>query len=217
MGPLLKKMKMIERYGRYTCRAFFRDARNRIIYGPEAPRYAERIWINPQECTECLGGFGDRSSGKVVTGAWPPSGGTLISLMEVEKVRCCIDHWKRGIPWEKTGIFTFLELKIARHPGRAFDDCRTREDLEKRYEKLDRLFETVRAEWVLKTNGEVSAWAFRERDGVFFHVGPEGRFYLGGNGTHRFAMALVLGLTRIPAKIGCVHVSAIPFLQSLRQ
>lgn len=217
MVPVLKKVKAMERFLRYSSRAFLRDSRNRILYGPEAPRYAERIWVNPQACTECLYGIGDRYSGRVVEGAWPPAGCRLKSLMEIEKLRGCIDHWSRGIPWEETGIFRFLEGEIEKHPRRVFDDCRSREDLEKRYAGLDLLFERVKADMRLRTSREVNPWAFRERGGISFHVGPEGRLFFGGNGCHRFGMALVLGLTRIPAKIGCVHISAIPLLGSLRE
>jgi hypothetical protein len=30
------------------------DARNRVLYGGGAPQFAERIWINPCDCTECV-------------------------------------------------------------------------------------------------------------------------------------------------------------------
>ena len=72
--------------------------------------------------------------------------------MQVKKIRSCIDHWEKGIPWEETGIFDFLEKEIENHPRNIFDDCGNRKELKKRYARLDRLFETVRAEGGLKTN-----------------------------------------------------------------
>lgn len=214
---LLKELKKMERFPRYACRAFLRDTRNRIVHGPEAPRYAERIWVNPQECAGCLVGLGDRYSGRVITGPWPPRGGRFRAIVGNEKVRSCLDHWVKGVPWEETGIFDFLERKIENSRWHVFDDCRNREDIEKRYAKLDRVFEKVRKEGALKINSEVDSWAFREKDGVYFHVGPGGCYFFGSGGCHRFAMSLALGLTRIPAKIGCVHISAIPHLKSLRR
>ena len=136
--------------------------------------------------------------------------------MEVKKIRSCIDHWENGISWEETGIFDFLEREIENHPKNIFDDCGNRKELKRRYARLDRLFETVKAEGELRTNREVDRWSFRERDGVYCHVGPEASLFFGGVGCHRFSMALVLGLPLIPAKLGCVHVSAITHLKTLR-
>ena len=211
-----QRLKRIERYVRYTCRAFPRDVLNKVLYGPEAPLYAERIWVNPRNCEACLGSMGDSYSGKVVTGGWPPPRARQREIMQVKKIRSCIDHWEKGISWEETGIFDFLEREIENHPKNIFDDCGNRKELEKRYARLYRLFETVRAEGGLKTNREVDKWSFRERDGIYCHVGPGPRLFFGGVGCHRFSMALVLGLPLIPAKIGCVHVSAIPHLKTLR-
>lgn len=216
LGVTGQKLKRIERYARYTFRAFPRDALNKVLYGPEAPLYAERIWVNPRDCRACLSGLGDSYSGKVVTAGWPPPRARQKEIMEVKKIRSCIDHWENGISWEETGIFDFLEREIENHPKNIFDDCGNRKELKRRYARLDRLFETVKAEGELRTNREVDRWSFRERDGVYCHVGPEASLFFGGVGCHRFSMALVLGLPLIPAKLGCVHVSAITHLKTLR-
>lgn len=214
---LFEKFKKVERYARYSARAFFRDTYNRIAYGPGAPLYAERIWVNPQDCLDCLDGLGDRYSAKVILSGWPPPGGKLRKIEDLLKIRSSYDHWVKGIPWEETGIFGFLEKEIERHPRSCFDDCRNQEDIRRRYNQLDVIFEEVRKERALKRQVEVDPWAFREKEGVYFHLGPGGSLFMGGGGCHRFAMALILGLTRIPAKIGCVHVTAFPRLRELRE
>jgi hypothetical protein len=208
--------RKIERYTRYSARAFFRDTCNRIAYGPDAPLYAERIWVNPQGCQDCLVGLGDRYSAKVILSGWPPTGATSRKIDDLVKIRSCKEHWGKGTPWEETGVFGFLEKEIKRHPRSCFDDCRNPEDIKRRYDKLDVVFEEVRKDGALKKQVEIDRWAFREKDGVFVHLGPGGSLFLGGGGCHRFAMALVLGLTRIPAKVGCVHVTAFPRLRELR-
>ena len=43
------------------------------------------------------------------------------------------------------------------------------------------------------------------------------QLFFGGSGCHRFAIARILELSIVPAQIGCVHKSAIPFLPILRQ
>lgn len=45
----------------------------------------------------------------------------------------------------------------------------------------------------------------RELGGIEIHIGPEGEPIFGDSGNHRLAMALVLGLPRIPAMLGFVH------------
>ncbi len=214
---LFGKFKKVERYARYSARAFFRDTYNRIAYGPEAPLYSERIWVNPQECPDCLVGLGDRYSARVILSGWPPPGGKLKKIEDLEKIRFCHNHWVKGLPWEETGVFNVLEQEIKRHPRSCFDDCRNRVEIKRRYDQLDALFEEIKRERAVKKQKEVDPWAFREKEGVYFHLGPGGCLFFGGGGCHRFAIALVLGLTRIPAKIGCVHVTAFPRLRELRE
>ncbi len=214
---VFQKLKRAGRYARHASRAFVRDARNRLVHGDKAPLYAERIWVNPQDCVGCLLGLGNRFSGRVVTSAWPPGGGRLKRVEDLEKIRCCVTHWSEGVPWEKTGIFQLIERKIAMSPKRCYDDCRNHQDIVNRYSRLDAIFETVSREGTLRTNKEIVPWVFREKEGVLFHLGPGGTLFFGGSGCHRFAMALVLGLTVIPAKTGCVHISAVPSLGKFRE
>jgi hypothetical protein len=212
-----KKLRTIGQYARYSIKALFRDQYNRIRFGPEAPRFSERIWVNPKECVGCLAGFGDRDSARVIVSDWPPRGGRLKTFDENFKIRCCFLHWVQGVPWKETGIFDFLEEEIRRHPRRCFDDCRNRRDIEERYARLDALFEEIKNSGRLKRQREIERWSFREKGGIFFHLGDCGRLFFGGGGNHRFAMALILGLARVPAKIGCVHLRAIPRLRELRK
>lgn len=209
--------KKVEKYARYSVRAFFRDTYNRIAYGPETPLYLERIWVNPQDCAGCVVGLGDRHSAKVIDSGWPPPGGRLRKVEDLVKIQSCRDHWVKGIPWEETGLFNVLEEEIKKHPRSCFDDCRNREDLRRRYNQLDVLFEEIKRERAVKKQEEIDRWVFREKEGVYFHLGPGGSLFFGGGGCHRFAIALILGLTRIPAKIGCVHVTAFPRLRKFRE
>ena len=115
---------------------------NKIRYGPEAPKHAEKIWVNPQECLNALSpnivkeycsGLLDspsKISGKVIN-VWPsdkaikiddyPKEGFCIDdwidgisseTIRKFKFKICIDHWVNGIPWEKTGIYELMEKLI---------------------------------------------------------------------------------------------------------
>ena len=96
------------------------------------------------------------------------------------------------------------------------DGCRNLTDIVRRYDRLDLIFERAKQEGRLRTMEEVNPGCFREEGGVLIHVGPEGELFFGGLGAHRFAIARILKLP-LPAMIGCVHVSAIPYLTQLRQ
>lgn len=203
---------------RFTLRALLRDNANRFCFGPDAPKFAERIWVNPFDCTVCLTGLSNRYTGKVVGDPWPPKGGTIREFSDSFKLQACFEHWKKGILWEETGIYDRLLQRIKADPRGRFDDCSNIEDIQKRYKKLDDLFnESKKKGYYPEIKPSNNNWAFREYDGITIHIGPDGRLYFGGNGTHRFALALVLQLTRIPAMLGCVHINALPLLPSYRE
>jgi len=213
----LRKFDKAQKYFRYAVRASLRDIYNKTIYGPEAPRYAEKIWVDPFDLLDLLDGLGDSYSGKVIRSSWPPLNRPITKSLEMGKIRCCFQHWVEGISWERTGIYELLEEYISRHPKHCFDDCTSRSNLVQRYEKLDLIFQEVKKQGNIKANNEIDTWCFREKDGIYVHVGPGGHLFFGGGGCHRLAMALILGFHCIPAKIGCVHISSIPSLTHLRQ
>lgn len=199
-------------------RALLRDNANRFYFGPDAPIYAERIWVNPFDITVCLTGLSDRFAGKVVGDPWPPEGGTICEFRDIFKVQACFEHWKNEIPWKETGIYDHLLQKIKEHPRRCIDGCSNIGDVQKRYKRLDDLFnESKRKGGFPEIKPRDNNWAFREKDGITIHIGPDGRLYFGGNGCHRFSIALVLRLTWIPAKLGCVHRDALPLLPLYRE
>ena len=57
---------------------------------------------------------------------------------------------------------------------------------------------------------------FREYDGIRVNVGPSGQLVFGEKGTHRLAIALILGIRVVPAQIGCVYRGALSELPRLR-
>lgn len=136
----------------------------------------------------------------------------------VMKIVVCIDHWVYGTPWEKTGIYDFMEALIE-YKGRPVDSCSDRKDIIQRYNKLDLIFEQVKKEGRLRLPEEVDACYFSgSRKASSFgliHLGPEGELSWGGGASHRRAIAHVLALP-YPAKIGLVHVSAMPRLKTMR-
>lgn len=219
---------------------------NRIRYGPSAPKHAEKIWVTPQECLNALspnivkehcGGLLDspsKASG-IVINKWPSGkvlkideypkeefciddwvDGIRIETIRKFKFKFCIEHWVNGIPWEKTGAYELMEKAIETSWNRRWDGCENIDDVIKRYENLDRIFEQIKQEGRLRRKEEVdSSLSWRESESII-HIGPGGQPYFGGSGLHRFAIAYILNLP-LPAKIGLVHVSAIPYLNHYRK
>ncbi|MDX1551151.1 MAG: hypothetical protein R3198_00890 [Marinobacter sp.] len=206
---------------KYKLRAFWIDAFNWLRFGPRAPRYAERIWVNPAHCSRYIEAadladyFGSRvrqMSGKVVSD-WPVS---LEQPFENHpKLTYCWSRWRDGKSWNDAGAIDFMLGRIAVSPTGVTDQCRTPDDVQRRFENLDKIWADVRSRGALPSRGELVPGNFREVGGVLMHIGPGGEPIFSGAGCHRFAMALMLDKP-FPAQIGIVHVSALDALSGLR-
>jgi hypothetical protein len=162
------------------------------------------LFVDPRELNLYSAGFKRRDSGTVQSGDWDLS---AIDIGCNRWVAACVAHWRDGVPWDETGIITH-DTHLAETRG--YNRCWTRKDVIARYELLDDIFKQVKAEGRLRTAYElgVSRREDRERDGVYVHFGRHGEPIFGGLGSHRLGMALTLGLRRIPACFGVVHVEA---------
>jgi hypothetical protein len=186
-----------------------RDALNLVRYGRGAPRYAERLWIDPEEITGWLR-LPERAdmatrSGCVVPGDWDLNVGAGFNAV----VQACVDHWRDGVPWEETGAYESAMRAIEHSPGGEFDGCRTLDDVVARHHELDRLHAQVLREGRLRARDELLGHRFRELGGILVHVDRRGRLIWGGDGSHRLGIALALGLERAPAMLGAVHADAV--------
>jgi len=190
-----------------------RDVKNRLLYGQGAPRFAERIWVEPTKCRgvlliSCL--IGRFNSGLVVS-SFPPDKNTCISpLAEVLKIDACFDHWLKGTPWKDTTFFR-EKLKIIHSKG-SFKDCKTEQELVDSWAKYDEMYRTMYREGRLRTCREMNPWNFREENGIVAHIGPDGEWYHGNAGNRRLAISLCLGFKKIPAMLGYVHKDGIKHL-----
>jgi len=199
-----------------------RDLYNISRYGWTAPRFAECVWVNPHNCNMFIPGDIIRefcgiapraASGMVLRSSWPFE--QALQITEHPKIKCCIDHWVNSIPWEKTGVYEYME-KLIEQRRNGVDGCKNKEDIVRRYEELDLIFEQIKKEGRMKTRYELTNSNFREMGGPYIHIGRDGKPFFGGGGFHRFAIAHILQIP-YPAQIGCVHVSAIPYLKEYRK
>lgn len=220
---------------RRKLRILFIDRKNKICYGPSAPKFGETIWVKPHQIKkgipkpylkEMYGKSVRLLSAKVISRHWPLDGVFHITDFKEKdpyrfdgiaiKLRCCMEHWVNGLSWEETGLIKYMEEKYVDgriNIGRVVNS----EAIRKRYSNLDNIFEQVKREGGFRLNQEVDKdkrykWGPSQ---ATIHLGPGGEPFWGSGACHRFAIAQVL-MVPLPARLGLVHKSAIPFLNNFR-
>jgi hypothetical protein len=192
--------------------ALVRDTRNRWQFGPDAPRFAEELWLDPLQVVHCDRGGELWDSARVVEGVWPLVRRTAVEDDPIYQAACA--RWLHGMPWEATGEIDRMEMAIERHGS--VQGCRTRGDILARCARLDALFNTIERERRVRPQREVEPGTFRAVGGIGVHLGPDGEPIRAQNGRHRFAIARLLNIRRVPVRIGMVHRSALGRVEELR-
>ena len=182
-------------------------------FGTLAPRWSERIWVNPQECSERIlrsaGCPEFASSGRVVR-YWPR---TL--PVDGAKSLALIRHWQYGESWSDSGYIDLLMERIRQ--GKPEDGCTSLDAICRRCAMLDATFAMIARDGRLRTRQELDSSAFREYGGVTISISPTGALVKTGGGNHRFVMARILSIRVIPAQLGVIHRDALRQLQLLRR
>ena len=178
---------------------------NKIKYGKNAPLFGELIYINPKEHQTYFPATRRSVSGKVQGGDWDLEPRDAIE--NIPRYRFCTMRWEKNIPWVDTGVYEYMLREIERKGS--VDGCYNLDDIIIRYEKLDELFEHIKKTRKLKTQKELNSSAFNEEGGILFHIDRDNRLIFGAGGMHRFSMAKILRLERIPAQVGLLHPEAL--------
>lgn len=188
-----------------------RDVANRLRYGPDAPQSDELIWVRAQDVSDWYKPdpengaprFRRRHSGMVADGDWDFSRKPFGSHIKLNSIR---DHFESGVPWQQTKLFDWMTQQIA-EKGQ-IDTCRSKEDLVARYERLDRIYDEAQRTGALRPHGSVNDTR-GEHGGILVHIARDGTPLRDGGGMHRFAIAVVLNLARVPAQLGVIHPQAL--------
>ena len=158
-----------------------------------------RVHVSPHLIDRGYGEFKPgQHHGAIMRGDWdlrtyPITGNPL--------VRMALAHWEDGVGWEDTGAVAYQLERIRLYGSHAADGLWQREDILRRYDRLDQLFElTARA-------GEFPPEANAE-DGIYIHLDRQGQAVFGQRGVHRFVIATVLGHEQVTAQLGVVHARA---------
>ncbi|MBE9639703.1 hypothetical protein [Salipiger mangrovisoli] len=187
-------------------RKVVRDFWNRLRYGAGAPLSDELIRVDARDVNYTYAGkpkLRRQQSGMILGGDWDLP---RQSVEDSRKLLSCRLHFEGGTPWRDTPLFQKLLTEIA--AGKTPDDCATEEELVARYQRLDAVFEETRRRGRLLSRAELPGYFRREHGGILLHVGRDGTLLRAGGGAHRFAIARILNLPKVPAQLGVVHPQA---------
>lgn len=198
------------------------DLNNKKHYGPNAPIFCERIWIDPMTdmyksskrvnfnmTAEELRRI---APGRVIEDHWPSKLGMF--FINSNKYKYCRQRYVEDFNWEETIEYKqFLER--ARRKNKNLSDETIRNIIAKRYQQLDDLFSRVKNDRKLLTREELGGDDFREENGILIHLGPNEEIIV-CDGFHRLSIARILELNKVPALLGFTQVKALGFLNTLR-
>jgi hypothetical protein len=187
------------------------DARRMLRLGWSAPRWAERVWVDPMACRAVAIDLDHarRHSGEVIGGEW-----NLQPIESVAPLQMAEEHWRTGRSWEDVGAYDYV-LHHVEALGRR-NGSATSDEVVRRFARLDDVFARVQREGRLRSRRELPGWSIREHRGVYMHIGPDLAPVFGNGGCHRLAIARVLELPQIPVQLGAVHPDALGGWRALR-
>lgn len=244
-GTILKVIynKLWSKEKRIKITGFQRNIHNKAKFGKKAPIFKEKVWIYPrihnrllklEIIREHLGFSGEFTSAQIIEICWPVDQAFIITDFPKEKLKkkdwsndwsyrvkmrfkFCYEHWVNEISWQETGVYDFMQAEIE-GKNKQVDGCKNINDIIKRYEELDQVFNQVKKEGGFRAENEVDekfAKTGRSYNQTVAHIGQNGDIYLTGGGWHRFTIAYILGLP-MPAMIGTVHKDALPYIDIYR-
>lgn len=198
----LWKMSMVRR-------ATVQDLTQLIKYGVNAPKLCERVYIDIRKVNLWLPPNGDwwRESGRVLGGDWEDGSESLETNRTLTYSKM---HWQEGQDWVniretllKEGSAGVAEFEVLESLGSSSE---TRRNVAKaRLASYEKLYLDLAATKKFKSRSELLVPHFREHGGILIHFDSKGQLIFGARGNHRFAIAKLLDLARVPVMVGLVH------------
>lgn len=152
--------------------------------------------------------FNVRHKGKVIGGDWDlPKNLTRFEDLDVYQAFCqrILDNKN----WEDTRFYHRVLGEIM--DGHIKWGCISREQLDDRCKKLDKLYQSIRDNGY-KIQGELNANSrgLFEEDEITISIARTGEL-LFTNGRHRLSIAKILGLKKVPVNVTCRHSAWVEF------
>ena len=203
--PILEKvwkMSMVRR-------AAVQDLTQIFKYGIKTPKLCERVYVDIRKVNLWLPPNGDwwRESGRVLGGDWEDG---IESLETNRTLTYSKMHWQEGQDWLsiretllKEGSAGVAEFAVLESLGSSSETKRS--VAKARLESYEKLYLELAANKKFKSRAELPVPHFREHGGILIHFDSKGRLIFGARGNHRFAIAKLLDLDRVPVMVGLVH------------
>ena len=203
--PILEKvwkMSMVRR-------AAVQDLTQLVKYGIKTPKLCERVYVDIRKVNLWLPPNGDwwRESGRVLGGDWE---GGIESLETNRTLTYSKMHWQEGQDWMniremllKEGSAGVAEFAVLESLGSSSETKRS--VAKARLASYEKLYLELAATKNFKSRSELPVPHFREHGGILIHFDSKGRLIFGARGNHRFAIAKILDLARVPVMVGLVH------------
>ena len=156
------------------------------------PIFGKYIYINPKQIVYWYNKVSYREfvfEGQVVGGDWEDRMRDAEIVFKTSlKYNGIIDHFVHSIPWNKTSY----KEKITKN-------IRSKEKAEKKFKrqckKIDELFYDIK-ERGFKTNEDDP-----KIEDIFVHIYKEGQIVYTAGGNHRLAIAIALGIEKMPVRV----------------
>lgn len=113
-------------------------------------------------------------------------------LAENEKINKLLSHFLHETPWEETGLYQKLALKIE-NMGGSYKGLKNLRDIEKYYSDIDEMYAYTKQfglDLPDPLSGILSKFRAQPMNGIFFVIDENGLPYFTGRGSHRLAASI---------------------------
>lgn len=163
------------------------------------------LWVNPKDIwmTKCKADPDCIVKLKrkfILDGSWDKE---LVNPLEHMAVKSAYEVSKGNSTWKISGDYSRVS-KLIKKNGK-FDNCFSIEDLNNRYEELDKIITHTKKVQKYVPQKNLNKIHFREHGGMEVAIGSNGEIIKVGDGQHRLGIVLGLGLSEIPVSLTLVH------------
>lgn len=169
-------------------KSLIHNLRNRLQYGPDAPRSRQLLWLPPGEINfvSTLPCGWPGGVGIVKDGDWD----SAVRKFNMHPVIC--KHFVDGIPWADMEL---TDIEIVR------------------YQYYETIWQHIKTHGRMQTSPEYltgwSRWFGGYKKEIRVHIGRDGNFIMHDNGNHRLTLNRLGGARVMPVTVGYVHLRAL--------
>ena len=190
----------------------FIDYRRGSLFLPKSPGILEAYWVSVDAVMKSTLNVyvdfqGENAYTGICGGRWDlyTSGWSEYPLYQAMTAR-----FNKDIQWEETRYYNFCSQKL-KNNKEVWNGCTTIEDLDKRCEEVDKLYDNIRnngyTPWYNRQdrNNKIRVGNSYVPDELFIGIGRHGKLIRLENGRHRLMIAKILGISKIPAVVTLIH------------